>query len=170
MFLTIFLITVPFPLNISLVSASEVSTVENDSDFLLSYFYKKDDILYFDIDKAKRDSLSKDLIESAEFALKYESLSGNSEDIEKLIQSRGIPIYGNWCGPKYGSGKPKNKLDTGCMNHDKCYGKRGYFACSYDKDLIKYTGKNSGKMGKTEKKFAVGIVTYFKLAPCNPFA
>ena len=74
MFLTIFLITVPFPLNISL--------------------------LYFDIDKAKRDSLSKDLIESAEFTLKYESLSGNSEDIEKLIQSRGIPIYGNWCGPK----------------------------------------------------------------------
>lgn len=100
MFLTIFLITVPFPLNISLVSASEVSTVENDSDFLLSYFYKKDDILYFDIDKAKKDSLSKDLIESAEFTLKYESLSGNSEDIEKLIQSRGIPIYGNWCGPK----------------------------------------------------------------------
>lgn len=59
MFLTIFLITVPFPLNISLVSASEVSTVENDSDFLLSYFYKKDDILYFDIDKEKKTVFQK---------------------------------------------------------------------------------------------------------------
>jgi len=41
----------------------------------------------------------------------------------------GVKVYGNWCGPNHGSGKPIDALDRICMYHDKCYDKYGYFNC-----------------------------------------
>lgn len=30
-------------------------------------------------------------------------------------------LWGNWCGPNYGSGKPIGPLDHACKCHDNCY-------------------------------------------------
>jgi hypothetical protein len=31
-----------------------------------------------------------------------------------------VPIYGNWCGPGYGSGTPVDQIDDACRIHDQC--------------------------------------------------
>lgn len=51
-----------------------------------------------------------------------------------------IPVYGNWCGPNYGSGTPIDGLDDCCRQHDLCYDSvgAGYFSrrtCSCDRTL-----------------------------------
>ena len=48
----------------------------------------------------------------------------------------GVPVYGNWCGPWHGGGKPIDDLDRACMRHDKCYERRGRHDCSCDAELL----------------------------------
>lgn len=82
-----------------------------------------------------------------------------------------LPIWGNWCGPGHsGPGAPTDLLDTACMHHDKCYGKKGYFSCSCDQQLIDEIWRNFWKMKAAEKAMAVAVATYFDESPCNPFA
>lgn len=40
-----------------------------------------------------------------------------------------LPIYGNWCGPGYGSGTPIDGMDACCQYHDYCYGSQCYYSC-----------------------------------------
>ncbi len=67
------------------------------------------------------------------------------------------PVYGNWCGPKYGSGTPIDILDMGCKKHDQCYGTRGYHKCSCDQDFVQYINKNIGKMSGSQKTMATAV-------------
>jgi hypothetical protein len=63
-----------------------------------------------------------------------------------------VPIYGNWCGPKYGSGTPKDDLDTCCQTHDNCYGDKGYFNCNCDLDLTRCAYSTSAQWWDVEKR------------------
>lgn len=81
----------------------------------------------------------------------------------------GVPIWGNWCGPGHGGGKAKDTLDSLCRTHDLCYGKKGYFACSCDRALVKGINSNASKMKSAEKRMAAVVSVYFKASPCNPF-
>ncbi|MED0675238.1 hypothetical protein P4S83_03825 [Aneurinibacillus thermoaerophilus] len=45
-------------------------------------------------------------------------------------------IYGNYCGPKCGSGTPISPVDWCCKHHDDCYANNGYFNCECDRKLI----------------------------------
>ncbi|MCG7231811.1 hypothetical protein QPX08_06415 [Corynebacterium propinquum] len=80
--------------------------------------------------------------------------------------------YGNWCGPGHsGPGAPINTLDRICMNHDKCYARKGYFACSCDRQLIADIKANRGKFnGWGENAAALAAATYFRANLCNPLA
>jgi hypothetical protein len=49
---------------------------------------------------------------------------------------QGLPLYGKWCGPNYGSGVPQDKVDQVCCRHDHCYSDRGELDCSCDRDLL----------------------------------
>jgi hypothetical protein len=40
-----------------------------------------------------------------------------------------MPVYGNWCGPRYGSGVPVDALDRCCKQHDDCYDNASYYRC-----------------------------------------
>lgn len=125
---------------------------------------------YFDIERAKEDGASTDLIEIGRILNNY--IDANKEFKSRSLQqglSISFPVYGNWCGPGYGSGTPVDILDTACMVHDKCYDSKGYFACSCDRELITTIGDNLYRMGTKEKLAAYAIGTYFNLAPCNPF-
>ncbi|WP_230932281.1 hypothetical protein [Priestia sp. TSO9] len=75
-------------------------------------------------------------------------------------------IYGKWCGPGCsGPGTPISKVDACCKTHDGCYGSRGYFACSCDKNLHTCLAPYV----KAGSEWAITINSYFYAQPCNPF-
>lgn len=47
-----------------------------------------------------------------------------------------LPVYGNWCGLRYGGGRPVDAIDACCKQHDLCYGSRTYdFDCGCDAQI-----------------------------------
>lgn len=91
----------------------------------------------------------------------YEIAVAYYQDQEGVMERVRVPVYGNWCGPEYGSGTPIDLLDTGCMNHDKCYGRGPYYSCACDKELIRYIDKNIGKMTGGQKRAAQAVRIFF---------
>lgn len=85
------------------------------------------------------------------------------------IITAGVPIWGNWCGPGHGGGKAKDTLDSLCRTHDLCYRKKGYFACSCDRAIVKGINARVHKMKRAEKRRAAVVSVYFKVSPRNPF-
>lgn len=81
----------------------------------------------------------------------------------------GLPIWGNWCGPGHGGGAAVDVLDSICRTHDKCYGSRGYFACSCDRAIISDINRNINKMKTQERVTAAAVSVYFTYCMCNPF-
>jgi hypothetical protein len=140
---------------------------------LETYIYYKEGQPYIDLEKAKNDGLEEEYIEIGTMVnqisdqmINYSDDQTNEKTIKKAKIS--IPVWGNWCGPGYGSGKPKDVLDAGCKAHDKCYGDRHYFSCACDKALVNYIDKHFSKMKLKEKVAAVAIKTYFKNTLCVP--
>jgi len=80
-----------------------------------------------------------------------------------------IPVYGNWCGPNYGSGTPIDEIDDCCRGHDLCYDRtKVYNHCTCDSDLVSCL--NKADVSKLEvKKRAVrsSIVKYFENTVCR---
>lgn len=70
-------------------------------------------------------------------------------------------LYGNWCGPGCsGPGAPIDSVDACCKAHDECYARRGYFACSCDRDLVNCLSRKTGSAAWT-------IRNYFRYSPCD---
>lgn len=69
-----------------------------------------------------------------------------------------IPVWGKYCGPGHsGPGQPSGALDTACMHHDQCYGRRGYGNKGCDLSLIGEIYANYKKMWWLEK-YTAGII------------
>jgi hypothetical protein len=94
-----------------------------------------------------------------------------SEQDTVLPQQLSLPVYGNYCGPGFGDPTGNTPLidavDAVCREHDLCYGRRGYFDCQCDRNLIAdmlgaiaRTSSVSGQIAGT------AIMTYFASAPC----
>lgn len=84
--------------------------------------------------------------------------------------NNGVHIWGNWCGPGHGGGAALGRLDALCRTHDRCYGSRGYFACSCDRELRDGIRRNAGRWSSGgEATAAVAVYTYFNSSLCNPF-
>lgn len=95
-----------------------------------------------------------------------------NEEIDEFLEEENIDaldvpcVYGNWCGPGCsGPAPPIDAVDACCRAHDNCYGRKGYFACSCDRDLVRCLAPHSGK-----SKAAWTMRSYFKYSPCNPWA
>jgi len=71
-----------------------------------------------------------------------------------------IPIYGNYCGPNYGSGEPIDTLDAACQAHDYCYRDYGRYNCLCDVDLYYAADDVGGAIGNL-------IAAYFRVSPCS---
>lgn len=80
----------------------------------------------------------------------------------------GLPIYGNWCGPGHGGGTPVDDLDRACMQHDECYGRKGYFDCGCDKKLIQNidTALSTGQVQPLGRALGPLIQQWFTIQPC----
>jgi hypothetical protein len=95
--------------------------------------------------------------------------------ISNLIETRvtvkpALPcIYGRWCGPGCsGPGSPINDVDACCKVHDECYDRKGYFACSCDRELLACLAPKRS-IWTSKGRAAIAVWSYFKVAPCNPF-
>ncbi len=115
--------------------------------------------LYFDIEAAKKNGES---AEAIAFGKGFNELSEamNQTDTMGKQAVRGIPIWGNWCGPWHGSGVPIDILDEGCKIHDGCY-QHGKKNCKCNRTLINYIDKNLHRMSGNEKWMARKIRAYF---------
>lgn len=83
----------------------------------------------------------------------------NNSDLTGLVT---FTYYGRWCGPgRSGPGSPIDILDRQCMNHDKCYGRYGYYSWGCDKALVRGILYNWGRMSWKARRAAVPILVIF---------
>ena len=121
------------------------------------FIVENDGNVIYERDAAIKDELSKEQLNFADQVYAF-GLS-QSNEYEKITiketrksiavaQKKAVtfPLYGNWCGPNYGSGTPINLPNKGCKNHDICYGNKGRHKCFYDKTFLSYINKNYKKM------------------------
>ncbi len=76
-------------------------------------------------------------------------------------------VYGRWCGPLCGGGIPINAVDACCQAHDHCYGRRGYFACSCDQDLLRCLAPRRS-IRTPDGRAAWTVWSAFRALPCRP--
>src|SRR5262245_12184340 len=59
---------------------------------------------------------------------------------QQVTPQLSLPVYGRYCGPGYGdptgNTPPIDAVDAVCREHDLCYGRRRYFDCQCDRNLI----------------------------------
>lgn len=84
------------------------------------------------------------------------------------LDGKGLPIYGNYCGPQHGgTGDPIDAVDAACKRHDECYAQLGYFDCRCDQQLLE---ELPGAIAQTASSQATlcgsAIYTWFSLQPC----
>lgn len=118
-----------------------------------------EDNLIFNEKKAIQNGESDEFMEIANKILEigdayqaYENEGGNSRAIA-------FPVYGNWCGPGYGSGIAIDNLDAACRSHDYCYRDYYYHKCKCDTDFHSrvISGLRRGLYSGSEKTAAYGI-------------
>lgn len=102
--------------------------------------------------------------DEAEEALEAIPFGPYTETTPQQVYGKGlrIPIWGNWCGPGYGEGIPKDVLDSLCKQHDLCYVSEGYWNCQCDRDFIVGISKNLRRMGFRQRMTAIVIREFFR--------
>lgn len=121
----------------------------------------KDNVLYFDIDKAIGNGESEEVIKIGKLFNEFSDDMNKEGDNMATLRAASIPIWGNWCGPGYGSGRPIDLLDEGCRQHDNCY-VHGGNNCNCNKRLINYINRNIGRMTGGQRAMARVVKFYFQ--------
>lgn len=106
--------------------------------------------------------LGKDL-EEISIIYSVENESNIDKDTKKLV----VPVWGNYCGPGWGtkdSKKPTTDiLDKGCKAHDNCYKGAGYKKnCTCNRNLVNHINNNLKNMSGNMLTTAKTIRNYFK--------
>jgi len=86
-------------------------------------------------------------------------------------QQLGLPVYGRYCGPGFGDPTgmtpPIDAVDAVCREHDLCYGRRGYFDCRCDRNLIQSMPGAVAGTSTLEGKIAGTLIRdFFANTPC----
>lgn len=157
--LSVLIVILLIPNTVFAMGNNEVQEMNIQEDIIIKYVYLDNKgIPVYDREKALKDKVGDEDLEVADV---YFQLLNSYYYHENGIQTRAsVPIYGNWCGPGYGSGTPIDLLDVGCKRHDNCYGSRGYHKCSCDKELASYIDRNISKMSGTQKVMAKAVRTW----------
>ena len=128
----------------ALANVVELSELDRKIEITQQYlYYSEDGRLCFDEEAATANDEDLEIIlfgqDLEEFALKYYNYYKAQE--MGVAPAVSIPVYGNYCGPEYGSGMPIDVLDDQCRKHDECYGGtnalEGYHSCYCDRTLVR---------------------------------
>lgn len=152
-------LTLLLPNTVFAIGNDDVRKMNEEEKIILQYVYvDQEGVPVYKRDKALEDNVDKTIIEVAD---EYYRILNSYYVYENDHQTRAsIPVYGNWCGPGYGSGTPIDLLDMGCQSHDACYGERGYHKCSCDLELAAYIDRTIGNMSGTQKVMAKAVRTW----------
>lgn len=147
------------PTNV-LASTKASYVAQNDINIVLRYTIGySDGHVEFDTNAAKANGESDNIIEIGELVNEFSAAYYNASN---GISASGIPVYGNWCGPGYGSGEPIDYLDAACKAHDECYGQAPtYFDCDCDLKLINKVNSQMYLMTGDQLQMAKAVVSYF---------
>jgi hypothetical protein len=88
---------------------------------------------------------------------------------EALADLRGLPLYGNHCGPFHGDPNVGwiDRVDEACYWHDRCYEGEGYFDCSCDQTLLN-TLRPLRSIWTKQGRAAYVVYEWFYRQPCIP--
>lgn len=175
---TVFFTPTSFMVNAA--STGEMSQIEHEIAIIEKYFKADENgTVTYMRDDAIKDGISNELLSFADdvYAFSLSQSSGSekitvkgSKDSIAAVNAKVVafPVYGNWCGPGYGSGTPIDLLDKGCKNHDMCYSNVGYHKCSCDKTFLNYVKNNYAKMtGASQKSMAKVIQGWLTIKTSN---
>lgn len=126
-----------------------------------------DDSTYFDTDAATAANADPTILEMGT-VINQLAASQQPAPEGQMSTRASLPIWGNWCGPGHGGGIAVDVLDSICRTHDRCYGSRGYFACSCDRAIVRDIRANAYRMKTQERAVAAAVSTYFTYCLCNP--
>ncbi|WP_273497596.1 phospholipase A2 family protein [Peptoniphilus rhinitidis] len=131
-----FLISFIFIFNNMVFASSTNADLYDQEDLIIkqakNYILKdKEGYVYFDIQKAQKDRVSKDVIEVGKIvneiteSYKNNNFSYNRNGLREYSSKNlsGLGRYGHYCG-KGNDGwdkTPIDELDAACQNHDRCY-------------------------------------------------
>jgi hypothetical protein len=85
-----------------------------------------------------------------------------------------LPIHGRYCGPGHGDSTgctaPADEVDAVCCRHDVCYGKRGYFDCGCDCELVASMpaaiASEAAKGNVAAVAAGTAAAAFFAVSPC----
>lgn len=160
----ILLLLVAFMPMTSIVNAGETEELNRITDEAIKYIrINEEGKPEYYREEALNNNVGKEVLEIADKT--YEFMMSQYNGVGSIQpMATAFPIYGNWCGPNYGSGTPIDLLDVGCKKHDNCYKKRGRHKCSCDKEFLQYINSRYSKMtGAKQKSMAKIMVTWLKI-------
>ncbi|AYJ33006.1 hypothetical protein D4R08_06580 [Corynebacterium xerosis] len=118
----------------------------------------------FDFERARQDNVDSEVLTIGRQFMEVGEAYHNDDTSFRAS----FPVWGNWCGPRHGSGTPIDVLDRLCMEHDKCYASRGYFDCLCDRQLKDGIQREKGNMSAAARARAAGIYVWFSTFICVP--
>lgn len=155
-----------------LASSFGLSEIDHDTKIVMSYVTVTDESIFmFDKEGAIANNETNEIIEIGEKLQEFSIAYANTENSTTRLYKASVPtlpIYGNYCGPKYGSDDPIDYLDQLCQKHDDCYSKNGYYSCACDKTLVKNINKKYDKMEGSQKTAAAAVKLYFQWCIDHP--
>ena len=151
----------------ALASSFKLTEADDEEKLLLEYIYvDKHGVPEFDKERAIEDELGQEIIEAGELFQRIVNVEMNIDDSRVQPNAR-IPVWGNWCGPEYGSGVPIDILDSICKEHDLCYSRRGYHKCSCDEAMQAAIRRNKHKMTGGQKVAANSMLAWLSIKVRN---
>lgn len=115
---------------------------------------------YFNAEEAEAAGASAETLEAGAI---FNQMAAEQSGISPQA---GIPIWGNYCGPRHSGGTPVDTLDSYCQAHDQCYANVSYLDCGCDLIVVGLINGNLGKMSGMERVTAIAISVYFTVSPC----
>lgn len=140
-----------------------ITEIDNLFSYDLHYMFDKDGEKYIKYIHVENGNFGEHVdLKYSSFLRSLDGLDKRAEEMQKNdVSTDGIPIYGNWCGPGYGSGTPIDGMDYCCKLHDNCYGSQCYSSCFCNGGLI------SCLQPYRPHWFAVAAILYFTFASCD---
>lgn len=152
----------------SIAHASEVDELNRVTNEVVKYItINENGVPEYHRVEAIENGVSEEVLSIADQTFEF-VMAKYYEENNMQTRATAFPIYGNWCGPNYGSGTPIDLLDKACKKHDNCYRDNYRHKCSCDEAMLNNINNNYSKMtGAKQKAMAKVMVAWLKIKTSN---